>query len=506
MTGLRGERAAEVIVRHTDDRQTRGSGYLVRDGVVLTAAHVVRLAALVTVRFEADRPAQWSARARVLWSDARVDAALLALEPAEGEDGDGGDHRDDGDGGDHQDDGDARRGTGPGSEANGHARAEGARNGGRRVRPARFAAVRERDAGLRASALGFPFFKRRADPGGLTRYRDSCHARGEIAPLADRREGTLELRVQEPEQDPDPNRSPWEGMSGSAVWAHGRIIGVVSLHRREEGLGTLTVSRADTWAAAADEAGRAALRAVGVTTALPPAAPRWRDPWLLLGTGTGALVLALTAWLVTDRLTAPPALRFRVVGVCNQPGQKLGNESSGFTPRGRYTNEIRSPDGNLVPLGTRESNIAAENGSLHWQWPCARTDAPGTYQARVTDETTHRRTAWASFTVLPYAPYSCEFREENGRWFAGLSRTTTALLPPPTPGTGMDDVAEAQCLLQRLGFDLGRGNVDGWYGERTKEAVVALQQQGGLTADGLIGPSTWQLLRTRTPTPTPAGS
>ncbi|MER5351934.1 peptidoglycan-binding domain-containing protein [Kitasatospora sp. NPDC002551] len=472
MTGLRGERAAEVIVRHTDGRETRGSGYLVRAGVVLTAAHVVRLATRVTVRFEADRPAQWSAPARVLWSDARADAALLALDAAD-----------------------------PGGEgdADGADGAGGARRSARRVRAARFAAVRERDAGLRSSALGFPFFKRRDDADGLTSYRDSCHARGEIAPLADRREGTLELRVQEPERDPDPDRSPWEGMSGSAVWAHGRIVGVVSLHRREEGLGTLTVSRADRWAAAADEAGREALRAVGVTAALPPAAPRWREPRLLLWSGTGAVLLALTAWFATARLTAQPPLHFRVTGSCDKPGTRLLNASSGFTPGGRYTNEIRSPDGKLFPLGTRQSNIVTDSGSLTWQWTCARTDKPGTYQARVTDETTHRQTGWVPFTVAPYAPYACAFREENGLWYAGLSGTTTLPLPPPTGGTSMDDVAEAQCLLQRLGFDLGQGNVDGWYGERTRQAVVALQQQAGATADGLIGPATWRLLRTRSP-------
>ncbi|MFB6891713.1 peptidoglycan-binding protein [Kitasatospora sp. NPDC056327] len=499
MTGLNGERAAEVMVRRADGTKARGSGYLVREGVVLTAAHVVRSEAGVTVRFEADRPGEWSAPARVLWSHAGVDVALLAVESAEGTGENGTD----------------RNGTDRnGADGNG-AGTSGARGGsGRRAGPARFAAVRERDAGLRSSALGFPLFKWRSDPGG-TGYRDSCHARGEIAPLADRREGTLELRVQEPEHDPDPRRSPWEGMSGAAVWAHGRIIGVVSLHRREEGLGTLTVSRADTWAAAADETGLAALRRIGVTTALPPAAPRWRDRRLLLRTGAALLVLGLIAWGTTVRLTAQPALHFRVLGTCEKPGTRLGNESSGFTPAGRYTSEIRSPDGNLVPLGTYDSNLVADDGSLHWQWPCARTDAPGTYRARVTDEATHRRTAWVPFTVLPVAPYSCAFVQENGQWYAGLSRTATANLPPLASGTEMDNVAEAQCLLVRLGFDLGPGRVDGYYGELTKQAVVDIQRQAGANPDGVVGPATWKLLRSPTtpattvpalaPAPAPAG-
>ncbi|MGW2255944.1 peptidoglycan-binding protein [Kitasatospora sp. NPDC001660] len=455
MTGLRGERAAEVIVRRADGGEERGSGYLVRDGVLLTAAHVVSRAAGIQARFEADRAGEWTARAQVLWSDPRADVALLALDQG---------------------------GGGP----------------GRRVRPARFGAVRETDSGLRSSALGFPLFKLRDDPGGVTRYRDSCHARGEIAPLADRRERTLELRVQEPERDPDPLHSPWEGMSGAAVWAHGRIVGVVTLHRREEGLGTLTVSRADGWAKAAGEAGREALRRAGVATALRPAVPWWRDRRLVLGTGAGTLAVVLTVWLGVARLTEQPPLRFRILGACGHVGQQLGNESAGFTPDGRYTNEILAPDGKVFPLAASgESGTVAKDGSLGWSWVCASTDAEGTYRARVTDEASHRRTGWATFEVGHLTPYTCAFRQENGLWYAGISRTVTALLGPGATGT--DDVAEAQCLLQRLGFPLGARGIDGQYGSYTQQAVSSLQQQGGIAMDGILGPSTWQLLRTRAP-------
>ncbi|MFJ9777768.1 peptidoglycan-binding protein [Kitasatospora sp. NPDC101157] len=455
MTGLRADRAAEVIVGRTAGGEERGSGYLVRDGMVLTAEHVVRRAADIKVRFEADRAAEWTTRAHVLWSDARCDVALLALE---------------------------RNGAGP----------------GRRVRPARFGAVRETDTDLRSSALGFPLFKYREDPGGATGYRDSCHARGKIAPLADRRERTLELRVQEPERNPDLRGSPWEGMSGAAVWAHGRIVGVVTMHRHEEGFGTLTVSRADGWLRTADEAGRRALRRAGVAAALRPAVPWWCNGRLLLGTGAGTLAVALAAGVGWARLTEQPPLRFRIVGTCSHAGQKLGNESAGFTPGGRYTNEILTPDGQALPLGASgESGTVAKDGSVHWSWPCASTDATGTYRARITDEATHRRTGWVPFTLGQLTPYSCAFRQENGLWYAGISRTTTAVL---TPGTGdADDVAEAQCLLQRLGFPLGARDIDGRYGSYTQQAVSSLQAQVGITPDGIIGPSTWKALRTRTP-------
>ncbi|WP_328524033.1 NACHT domain-containing protein [Kribbella sp. NBC_00359] len=44
-----------------------------------------------------------------------------------------------------------------------------------------------------------------------------------------------------PARHPDPNRTPWEGMSGAAVFASGHLVGVVGQHHRGEGLGTLTV-------------------------------------------------------------------------------------------------------------------------------------------------------------------------------------------------------------------------------------------------------------------------
>jgi hypothetical protein len=40
--------------------------------------------------------------------------------------------------------------------------------------------------------------------------------------LSNWREGTLEITVPPPERDPDPEHSPWEGMSGAAVWCADR--------------------------------------------------------------------------------------------------------------------------------------------------------------------------------------------------------------------------------------------------------------------------------------------
>ncbi len=76
----------------------------------------------------------------------------------------------------------------------------------------------------------------------MTRYRDSAHLNGTIATLANSKQGTLELVTDPPEQDPDPEHSPWEGMSGAAVWSAGRIVGVVSEHHRGDGLNRLAAT------------------------------------------------------------------------------------------------------------------------------------------------------------------------------------------------------------------------------------------------------------------------
>ncbi len=97
------------------------------------------------------------------------------------------------------------------------------------------------------SAVGFPRFKLREDRKdrhGMI-YRDRHHTVGTIAVLSNSREGTLELTVAPPERDPNPAHSPWEGMSGAAVWSAGRIIGAVAKYHPSDGLARLTAVRID---------------------------------------------------------------------------------------------------------------------------------------------------------------------------------------------------------------------------------------------------------------------
>ncbi|MEU5955761.1 trypsin-like peptidase domain-containing protein [Streptomyces sp. NPDC047525] len=209
--GLEAARVAEVLVERPGQAPgRRGSGYRVGDRTVLTAAHVVAgPVASVRVRFDADLPGEWSADVRVVLLAEAADIALLEIMT-----------------------------TPPGA-------------GG--IEKPRYAAVPESDVVLPVSAMGFPRFKLRddrmrlLDDGAPSQYRDSCHASGTVSVLSNRREGTLELAVLAPRADPEPERSPWEGMSGAVVWSGDAVIGVISAHHRSDGLGRLAASRVEHW-------------------------------------------------------------------------------------------------------------------------------------------------------------------------------------------------------------------------------------------------------------------
>ncbi|MFI7336386.1 trypsin-like peptidase domain-containing protein [Streptomyces sp. NPDC050085] len=198
-SGLDPHRLAEIIVECHTGRQ-RGSGYRITDGFVLTAAHVVADATSIVVRCDADRPTQWSAPATVTWSDKGVDLAVLAVPAPEG--------------------------------------------APRAIAPARFGRIADdRPDVIDVRCAGFPLFKRRSRDGAS--FREVHQADGTVAALSNLRTGTLELTVTPAGADPDPSTSPWSGMSGAAVWAGDRIVGVVAEHHRREGTGRLTAARMD---------------------------------------------------------------------------------------------------------------------------------------------------------------------------------------------------------------------------------------------------------------------
>ncbi|MFJ8828115.1 trypsin-like peptidase domain-containing protein [Streptomyces sp. NPDC102467] len=208
-TGLDLKRVVQVLTSTETGTQGRGSGYRVAADAVLTAAHVVQDASSIRLRFFTEDGRTTEVPGHPVWLDASVDIAVLRL-------------------------------------ASGPA-AHGAPSG--HVPPVRFARITNV---VECEALGFPRFATRRDPasavgGPPTVYRDSHHARGTTTPLAGVRRGTLELALRAPEYDVERERSPWEGMSGAAVWSGGCLIGVVSEHHRADGLGTLAASRVSRW-------------------------------------------------------------------------------------------------------------------------------------------------------------------------------------------------------------------------------------------------------------------
>ncbi|WP_158104714.1 MULTISPECIES: trypsin-like peptidase domain-containing protein [Streptomyces] len=197
-------RVAEVIVALGEDRGRRGSGYLIATGTVLTAAHVVDDAVTVAVRFDADRPAERTFQASVAWRHDGIHVAVLTL-----------------------------AGAGP-----------------EEVSATPLGRVGEHDAEVRCSAAGFPLHKLRDGDlrDGDARYRDLAHVFATCPAFSNRREGTLELKVDVPPASVGPGRSPWEGMSGAAVFSGGRLVGVVAEHHTFEGPGRLAASHVGRWA------------------------------------------------------------------------------------------------------------------------------------------------------------------------------------------------------------------------------------------------------------------
>jgi hypothetical protein len=64
--------------------------------------------------------------------------------------------------------------------------------------------------------------------------------------------------------------------------------------------------------------------------------------------------------------------------------------------------------------------------------------------------------------------------------------------PELAPGDSGEWVERLQTRLQTLGRYTGA--VDGHYGEQTETAVLDIQREKGLTADGKVGLQTWAVL------------
>jgi hypothetical protein len=205
--GLEQLRAVQVVAARDAGARVLGSGYLVTGDAVFTAAHVVRDATSVLVRFVTEDGRTKELPGEPVWEHGEADIAVLKIAN------------------------DAGTGLGALSTAG--------------LSPVRFARVRKV---ADCEALGFPRFKLRRDTGSPDRYRDSHHARGSTTPLSNARRGSLEIIVAgAPNDRPQHDGSAWEGMSGAAVWSDGCLIGVVNEQHGPEGPGMLTASRVERW-------------------------------------------------------------------------------------------------------------------------------------------------------------------------------------------------------------------------------------------------------------------
>lgn len=183
-----------------------GSGYLLEGGLVLTAAHVVAGAPGGHCEARPLGRRDWVS-AEVEWLGERCDAALLHLT---GESG---------------------------------SRADG---------PARLGRLAE-DERAPCRAVGFPFAQAKDDG-----VRDTEDLAGELAPLAAAKGGLVTVHVAG--SVPSPGRSdhsPWEGMSGSALFSGPVIVGVIVVDPAH--FGTDRLQAVPVTALAAEPGFRAAL-------------------------------------------------------------------------------------------------------------------------------------------------------------------------------------------------------------------------------------------------------
>ena len=237
--GVDMSRVAEVVATYSDKPiQRRGSGFLLASDVVLTAWHAIVGAETVRFVFEAGTSRRWTA---VLLDAARIGDSDIALVRI-----------------DH--------------DCN--------------VEPVTVGQFGDRGVVLDAHALGFPRWKIRPYDEtdrrpAASKYRAAAHVPARLVSGANTRDGACELIVDPPAADPDPDVSPWVGMSGGPVFCGRHLVGVVTDHHRPEGLGRLSAVRLDLCLAdLSDNEAAAVLPMVGLSSRTQLQSV-WRPPGTL---------------------------------------------------------------------------------------------------------------------------------------------------------------------------------------------------------------------------------
>lgn len=111
--------------------------------------------------------------------------------------------------------------------------------------------------------------------------------------------------------------------------------------------------------------------------------------------------------------------------------------------------------------------------------------------------------------VQPYAHYTTYYvrvnggqihlyKSSTGNRISYFTYTRSENMVGPGHVTRGNQVLAAQNILTQIYYDNKyAGTVldnDGIYGTGTKNAIIKFQKNAGLTADGIIGPNTWQKL------------
>jgi HEAT repeat protein len=243
------ERVVEVLHNQGDDASPQwssGSGFIMRGALVLTAAHVVRPAGELLVRFRGveERPARvCTLPDGGLALDDQLDLAVLEI-----------------------------------LDTHGDAPAVAVA----RLRDNPTLDVPNLDGCV---AFGFPAFEQRTRPGRDRPVRESVRVDGYIPMGQGAVEGLATLRIRDAPQHPsitpgDLSRSPWRGISGAVVFAGAVAIGVISEHHPPAGLNGLTVVPLAWIDRRADAAAWWDLLGVADPASLPslPAAPDLASP------------------------------------------------------------------------------------------------------------------------------------------------------------------------------------------------------------------------------------
>ncbi|WP_370076320.1 peptidoglycan-binding protein [Streptacidiphilus sp. MAP12-16] len=180
------------------------------------------------------------------------------------------------------------------------------------------------------------------------------------------------------------------------------------------------------------------------------------------------------------------------------PSAETADAAPVGTPEAGTTAVVCVPDADAGPQPEAESGAGSARPRPRTGWPLIMTlggaAALGAVITLLVVQPSQGAVACAPArtpaAVHKPAVFTCTYSRKAGMWYAGNSTTNTQQLVVDISGP---DVAELQCLLQRVGIT--PGGIDGNFGPLTESAVIQAQKKFHLNIDGQVGPHTWAALR-----------